>query len=148
MKKIILLIISIFVLCSCQTQEESIKKQEDKRIEKIKENIKEEKIPESTKNWLIDTKTKKVLTILCISTSKKCEKIKKEIKEEKEIEKYYIEIDKISEEEKKIYKETYELNNYTGYLPYLILTNKGKLLNTKTDIYTNDIIKELTKKEQ
>ena len=57
-----------------------------------------------------------------------------------------IEIDKITEEEKDIYKKTYELKDYTGYLPYIMLIEKNKLLVTKTDIYKLEDLKKIIKK--
>ena len=68
------------------------------------------------------------------------------IKEEIKI--YYIEIDNLTEEEKEIYKTTYTLNDYTGYLPYIMLTDKDKLINTKTDIYKLEDLEKIIKKEQ
>ena len=122
MKKMLLTILSLGILCSCQTQEEIQKEQELKELETIKEHVKNENIPENVKEWLIDSKTQKILTILCTKESKKCEKIKSNIDElNKEVKTYYVEIDKITEEEKDIYKETYELKDYTGYLPYICL---------------------------
>ena len=135
MKKMLLTILSLGILCSCQTQEEIQKEQELKELETIKEHVKNENIPENVKEWLIDSKTQKILTILCTKESKKCEKIKSNIDElNKEVKTYYVEIDKITEEEKDIYKKTYELKDYTGYLPYIMLIEKDKLLVTKTDI--------------
>ena len=136
MKKMLLTILSLGILCSCQTQEEIKKEQELKELETIKEHVKNENIPENVKEWLIDSKTQKILTILCTKESKKCEKIKSNVDElNKEVKTYYVEIDKITEEEKDIYKKTYELKDYTGYLPYIMLIEKDKLLVTKTDIY-------------
>ena len=149
MKKMLLTILSLGILCSCQTQEEIQKEQELKELETIKEHVKNENIPENVKEWLIDSKTQKILTILCTKESKKCEKIKSNIDElNKEVKTYYVEIDKITEEEKDIYKKTYELKDYTGYLPYIMLIEKDKLLVTKTDIYKLEDIKKNYKKEQ
>ena len=149
MKKILLIILSLGILCSCQTQEEIKKEIELKKIEDIKENVKNENIPENTKEWIIDTKTRKTLTILCTIESKKCEKIKNNVnKLNEEIKTHYIEIDKISNEEKDIYKKTYELKDYTGYLPYIMLIEKDKLLVTKTDIYKLEDIEKIIKIEQ
>ena len=146
MKKMLLTILSLGILCSCQTQEEIQKEQELKELETIKEHVKNENIPENVKEWLIDSKTQKILTILCTKESKKCEKIKSNIDElNKEVKTYYVEIDKITEEEKDIYKKTYELKDYTGYLPYIMLIEKDKLLVTKTDIYKLEDIKKIIK---
>ena len=147
MKKMLLTILSLGILCSCQTQEEIKKEQELKELETIKEHVKNENIPENVKEWLIDSKTQKILTILCTKESKKCEKIKSNVDElNKEVKTYYVEIDKITEEEKDIYKKTYELKDYTGYLPYIMLIEKDKLLVTKTDIYKLEDIKKIIKK--
>ena len=147
MKKMLLTILSLGILCSCQTQEEIQKEQELKELETIKEHVKNENIPENVKEWLIDSKTQKILTILCTKESKKCEKIKSNVDElNKEVKTYYVEIDKITEEEKDIYKKTYELKDYTGYLPYIMINEKDKLLDTKTDIYKLEDIKKIIKK--
>ncbi len=149
MKKILSVIICLSILCSCQTQEKIKRENEEKNIKKIKENIDKEKIPETTKEWKIDTKTKKVLTIICTNKSKKCKDLKNNVnKIKEEIKIYYIEIDNLTEEEKEIYKTTYTLNDYTGYLPYIMLTDKDKLINTKTDIYKLEDLEKIIKKEQ
>ena len=149
MKKMLLIIMSISILCSCQTQEELKKKKELDNKNEIKENLDKKNIPETTKEWIIDSKTEKTLTIICTDKSKKCKEIKNNLKElEKEIKTYYIEIDNITKEEKEIYKTTYELNNYTGYLPYIMLIDNDKLLDTKTDVYKLEDLKKIIKKEQ
>ncbi len=149
MKKMLLIIMSISILCSCQTQEELKKAKELDNKNEIKENLDKKNIPETTKEWIIDSKTEKTLTIICTDKSKKCKEIKNNLKElEKEIKTYYIEIDNITKEEKEIYKTTYELNNYTGYLPYIMLIDNDKLLDTKTDVYKLEDLKKIIKKEQ
>ena len=35
-------------------------------------------------------------------------------------------------------RETYKLNDYASYVPYIFITNKGILTSTKTDIYKNE----------
>ena len=54
MKKMLLTILSLGILCSCQTQEEIKKEQELKELETIKENVKKENIPKKEKEWIID----------------------------------------------------------------------------------------------
>ena len=49
MKKMLLTILSLGILCSCQTQEEIKKEQELKELETIKEHVKNENIPENVK---------------------------------------------------------------------------------------------------
>ena len=147
MKKILIIILIITLLCSCKTQEEIKEEKNKKEINEITENISKENIPEKAKQWIIDTKTEKVLTIICTSESKKCNNIKENIeKVNKEVKTYYLEINNMEDVEKEIYKKTYELKDYTGYLPYIMLTNKGKIIESQTDKYKEEDIKKIIKK--
>ena len=125
-KKLLFLLLICILVTACQTQEERELQKEKERVNEITKEIeKNTEVPEETKKWLIDNKAKKVLTILCLKTSNRCNKIKEEIKDiEKNITVYYVELDDLADEVKDIYKTTYSLNGYTGYLSYtfLILT--------------------------
>ena len=142
MKKKMLLLITCLLLITtaCQTQEEREMEKERERVEEItKEVEKNTEIPEETKSWMIDNKSKKVITILCIKTSDRCNKIKEKINEiEKNIKEYFIELDDLEDNVKDIYKTTYNLDSYTGYLPYVYLVDNNKL------IATNSSIKDIT----
>ena len=145
MKKKLLILTLLFFLVGCQTQEEREMEKEKQRVEDItKEVEKNTEIPEEAKNWLIDNKSKTVLTILCLKTSNRCNEIKKGLSEyEKKVKIYYIELDDLEENVKDIYKTTYELNNYTGYLPYVYLVNNNKLITTNQSIKDINDIKKL-----
>ena len=144
-KRLFILVIILFLLSACQTQEEREKQKEQERINEItKEVEKNTEISEEAKKWLIDNKSTKVLTILCMKTSARCNKLKEDIKEyEKNLKIYYIEMDETDEGTKETYKTTYELKEYTGYLPYVILVDNNKLIDYSTKV--NDIkdIKDL-----
>ena len=58
---------------------------------------------------------------------------------------YYIELDNLDENIKKHYKEYFELKDYTGYLPYILLSEKDKLLSTHHDIYKLEDLKKILK---
>ena len=123
MKKFFILLTGLFLITGCQTQEEIRKQKEQEELNKIKEEVAQTEVPESTKEWLIKTKTENVLTILCITSSKKCSNLTT----------FFLNIDELTEEEKNIYKTTYELNDYTGYLPYIIVTKKDKYITSIKD---------------
>jgi len=137
------------MLVSCETKEEMEIRKKNEEIEKIKTELNENNIPESTKEWLVDINTDKVVTILCLNTSNKCNKLNDEIKEitDTKYKIYYINLDEITEEEKNIYKNQFEIKDYTGYVPYIIISNRNKLLSTKTDVKNfneiNNILKQL-----
>ena len=136
MKKFFILLTGLFLITGCQTQEEIRKQKEQEELNKIKEEVAQTEVPESTKEWLIKTKTENVLTILCITSSKKCSNLKttiEEIQKEYKLTTFFINIDELTEEEKNIYKTTYELNDYTGYLPYIIVTKKDKYITSIKD---------------
>lgn len=149
MKKFLLSISCILFLTNCQTQEEIKKQQEKEEIEKITEELNREELSEESKKWLIDTKTKKVTTVLCMSSSKKCKELEKHlynIKNEYDITLYYYNIDNLDKNTLNILKNTYELKDYTGYTPYVFIVEKERLLDTKTDI-TNDNINNYLKEK-
>lgn len=149
MKKYFILLIYLLMLVSCETKEEMEIRKKNEEIEKIKTELNENNIPESTKEWLVDINTDKVVTILCLNTSNKCNKLNDEIKEitDTKYKIYYINLDEITEEEKNIYKNQFEIKDYTGYVPYIIISNRNKLLSTKTDVKNfneiNNILKQL-----
>ena len=151
MKKILLLITCVFLITTgCQTQEEREQEKEKQRIDNITEEVKKNtEIPEEAKNWMIDNKSKKVLTILCIKTSNRCLKLKEDIKDlDKTIKVYYIELDDLEEDVKNIYKTTYDLDDYTGYLPYVYLVDNNKLINKNTNVKSIDDLKEMITNEK
>lgn len=146
MKKV-LLIICLILLTGCKTQEEIKEEKRQEEINKIKEEVNNTEVPESTKDWLIKTKTENVLTILCITTSNKCNTLKNNLKDlsKDNILVYYYNVDELTNEELKIYKTTYELKDYTGYLPYIILTNNDKLITTIKDTIDIETINNIIK---
>ncbi len=151
MKKILLLITCVFLITTgCQTQEEREQEKEKQRIDNITEEVKKNtEIPEEAKNWMIDNKSKKVLTILCIKTSNRCLKLKEDIKDlDKTIKVYYIELDDLEEDVKNIYKTTYDLGDYTGYLPYVYLVDNNKLINKNANVKSIDDLKEMITNEK
>ena len=135
-KLLITSLCALLLLTGCQTQEEIMIQKEKERVEEITKEVEENtEIPEEAKQWMIDNRSTKVLTILCVKTSKRCEEIKKGLDEAKfDIKEYYIELDDLNDTVKNVYKTTYELKDYTGYLPYVILVDNNKLVNTKKDI--------------
>ncbi len=149
MKKLILSTICLLLLFTgCQTQEERELEKEKERVEEIKKEVeKNTEIPEEAKNWMIDNKSKKVLTILCVKTSNRCSSIKDSINElDKSVKVYYIELDDLEEQVKDIYKKTYQLDDYTGYLPYVYLVDNNKLINKNANVKTIDDLKEMISK--
>lgn len=151
MKKILLLITCVFLITTgCQTQEEREQEKEKQRIDNITEEVKKNiEIPEEAKTWMIDNKSKKVLTILCIKTSNRCLKLKEDIKDlDKNIKVYYIEVDDLEEDVKNIYKTTYNLDDYTGYLPYVYLVDNNKLINKNANVKSIDDLKEMITNEK
>lgn len=146
MKKV-LLIICLILLTGCKTQEEIKEEKRQEEINKIKEEVNNTEVPESTKDWLIKTKTENVLTILCITTSNKCNTLKNNLKDlsKDNILVYYYNVDELTNEELKIYKTTYELKDYTGYLPYIILTSNDKLITTIKDTIDIETINNIIK---
>ncbi len=151
MKKILLLITCAFLITTgCQTQEEREQEKEKQRIDNITEEVKKNtEIPEEAKTWMIDNKSKKVLTILCIKTSNRCLKLKEDIKDlDKNVKVYYIELDDLEDDVKNIYKETYNLDNYTGYLPYVYLVDNNKLISKNANVKNIDDLKEMITNEK
>lgn len=146
MKKV-LIIICLILLTGCKTQEEIKEEKRQEEINKIKEEVNNTEVPESTKDWLIKTKTENVLTILCITTSNKCNTLKNNLKDlsKDNILVYYYNVDELTNEELKIYKTTYELKDYTGYLPYIILTSNDKLITTIKDTIDIETINNIIK---
>ena len=151
MKKIILIIIVMLLFVTgCKTQEEIAEEKEKQRIEEItKEVEKNTEVSEDVKKWLVDNRSKKVLNILCISTSKRCTEIKEDVKNyENKIKVHYIELDKIEEADAESYKTTYELKDYTGYLPYIYLVDNNKLIDYERDIRKLEDIKSFLVKNK
>ncbi|MBQ6285216.1 MAG: hypothetical protein IJK67_02765 [Bacilli bacterium] len=144
-KKLLILTFIILLLSACKTQQEMEEEKENQRINEItKEVEKNTEISEEAKKWLIDNKATKVLTIFCMKTSSRCNKLKEEVKEyESKLKVYYIEMDETDDTTKETYKTTYELKEYTGYLPYVILVNNNKLIDYSNKITDIKDIKEL-----
>ena len=149
MKKILLLLTTFLLLTSCQTKEEIEEKKKQEEIKILKEEINNREVPENTKKWILENETEKVLTILCISTSTKCNKLKENIGTiNKSIKTYFFNVDELSEEELKTYKTKYNLEDYTGYLPYIIVSERNKLITTIKDKYKTEEIIEILKREK
>ena len=144
-KKLLILTFIILLLSACKSQQEMEEEKENQRIIEItKEVEKNTEISEEAKKWLIDNKATKVLTIFCMKTSSRCNKLKEEVKEyESKLKVYYIEMDETDDTTKETYKTTYELKEYTGYLPYVILVNNNKLIDYSNKITDIKDIKEL-----
>lgn len=151
MKKLFILVLFILLLTGCKTQEDIQKEKKEEEINKISEELDKEEVPTEAKEWLINIKTEDVLTVFCISTSKKCATLKEDInsiKKEYKLLTYYFEFDKIDENVRKVYKETFKLNDYTGYLPYIIISSKNTLIKTHTDTLSKDDLIKLLKENK
>ena len=146
MKKI-LLITCLLILCSCETKESKIKKEEEKKLNDLTNSVEKSSNPDSTKEWLISVAKDKVLTIFCISTSSKCSKINENINNIKGSKVYYLNLDELTDDEKNVYKTKFDISDYTSYVPYLILSDEDKLIKTGTDIYEINSINEFIKND-
>ena len=62
--------------------------------------------------------------------------------------KYFINLDEIEDDEKNVYKTTFELDDYTSYVPYVMISEKNKLLTTKTDITIEELNELLNPKKE
>lgn len=144
MKRVVFILFFILLITGCQTQEEIKQKKLEEEINKINNELSKNEIPKETREWIVNSKTSKTATVFCISTSKKCAKLKDEIESiDKEIKNnvYYIELDTIDEDSTNVYKTTFELIDYTSYLPYVSFVNKGEFELYKSDnININEII--------
>lgn len=151
MKKALLLLIFFFFLTSCETAQEKDMRKKEEEIEKITEEIEKQDVPEEIKQWLIDNKVKNVITILCLSTSRKCNALKivsDEIAKEYDLSIYYNNLDELKDNVISILKTTYELNDYTGYMPYIYIINTDKLLSTHTDTFSKEEFIEYLKQNK
>jgi alkyl hydroperoxide reductase subunit AhpC len=125
------------MLFGCETQEERIKREKDEKVEEITKELTSKEIPKDVQNWIVSTTLDKVITVFCITTSKKCTEEKniiEEIKTEYNVNMYYINVDEIPDESKNIYKTTYDIEDYTGYLPYMLVTDSKEVISTHTDM--------------
>ena len=52
-------------------------------------------------------------------------------------------MDKIDDDTKDVYKTTYELENYTGYLPYILIVKNDKKIDYSTNIKDIKDIKDI-----
>ena len=137
MKKMLLLLLIVFMLFGCETQEERIKREKNEKVEEITKELANKEVPKEVQNWIVSTTLDKVITVFCITTSKKCteeKNIVEEIKAEYDVNMYYINVDEIPEKSKNIYKTTYEIEDYTGYLPYMLVTDSKEVISTHTDM--------------
>ena len=137
MKKTLLIICLLLILCSCSKKDNNKLNSETNNTTITDNNI---GYTENTKTWLEDISNKKVITIFCLTTSKKCTELNSNINQIKNTKVYFLYLDEITDEEKNVYKNKYDLKDYTGYTPYLILSDKNKLLKTDTDLYKIDDI--------
>jgi len=147
MKKLLLIIISLLLLVGCQTKEEIEAQKKQEELNKITEEVEKEEISDEAKKWLIDSKTKKMATILCMTTSKKCKKIKTYVDKlltEYNITIYFYNLDEIEDTTKQTIKTTYELKDFASYTPYIFITENSKLLTSKTD-FTEEELSTLLK---
>ncbi len=148
MKKVLVILLALLILCGCETQEQRDIRKHQEEIEKATQEVGSSNIPENAKKWLVDVKTEKVVTVLCITTSNKCKKIQENFDQINNKFKYFINLDEIEDDEKNVYKTTFELDDYTSYVPYVIISEKNKLLTTETDITIEDINEILNPKEE
>ncbi len=149
-KTFLLLLIILLLLTGCKTKEEIEQEKEQQRINDItKEVEKNTEVPEDVKKWLVDNKTKQVLTIFCMSISKRCELIEKDIKQyEDKIKVHYIDFYEMEDSKKEAYKNAYELKDYTGYLPYVFIVKNDKLIDYEKDVKSIDDIKKILVKNK
>lgn len=151
MKKLFMLLLIIFMLVGCETQEERDARKKSEEIKKINESLTTSEIPEETRQWLVDTKMENVITVFCITSSKKCEELSNTIEEVKKnngVITHIINLDTIADNVKNVYKTTYELKDYTGYLPYIFITSKEELLYTHTDIISQEELINVLKENE
>lgn len=131
----------IMFLTGCETQEERNNRIKNENINMIQNEYIDVDISDNVKDWIVESKIENVITILCLSTSNKCSEIKsnyEDIKKEYIINIEYVELDKINDADKNVYKSTYKIDDYASYVPYIFIVNKGKLISTKNDIYKNE----------
>src|SRR5574344_1601433 len=136
MKRIVILLFLVLLVVGCETAASRDKKKQEEELKKITEEINKNDVPEESKKWLIDNKTSSVITVFCMSTSKKCESLKElltDIETNYKLKTYYFNFDEVKDEVKSVYKTTYTIDDYTGYLPYIMVVNKDKLTFTHTD---------------
>ena len=148
MKKVLVVLLSLLIICGCETQEQRDIRKHQEEIDKVTQEVSSSNIPENAKKWLVDIKTEKVVTVLCITTSSKCKIMQEKFDQVNNKLKYFINLDEIEDEEKNVYKTTFELDDYTSYVPYIIISDSNKLLTTKTDITIEELNELLTPKEE
>lgn len=148
MKKVLLVLLSLLIICGCETQEQRDIRKHKEEIEKVTQEVNSSNIPENAKKWLVNIKTEKVVTVLCLTTSNKCKKMQENFDQVNNKLKYFINLDEIEDEEKNVYKTTFELDDYTSYVPYIMISDSNKLLTTKTDITIEEINELLNPKEE
>lgn len=151
MKKVLCILLLLFLVCGCETKEEAEKRKKDEMREKINEEISKKELSQEAKDWLVNTKVENAVTILCITTSKKCTDLKKiteEIIKENKVNIYFYNMDEQDETMIETLKTTYKIDNYAGYVPYLFITSKEKLLATHIDQITKEELITLLKQNK
>ena len=148
MKKVLVVLLSLLIICGCETQEQRDIRKHQEEIAKATQEVSSSNIPENAKKWLVDVKTEKVVTVLCITTSHKCKNIQENFDQIDNKLKYFINLDEIEDDEKNVYKTTFELDDYTSYVPYVMISEKNKLLTTKTNITIEELNEILNPKKE
>lgn len=95
----------------------------------------EEKEPEveyDVAEWVNDTKEGTVVTVLASTGCGHCQAYKPVINELSKVHKfnlYFYELEELSQDEQNIVLTTYELENFTGSVPYTFIVKEGKIID-------------------
>lgn len=92
-------------------------------------------------DWYNDTLASKVVTVIGSSTCPHCQEYKPVISalaEEFGFKLYFVEADKVTEEDNSVLYESYDLKNYEGYVPYTFIVDKGKFVTDTTGFESKD----------
>lgn len=102
---------------------------------KVVDPVNEESTKFVSANWYNDTLENKVVTVIGSSTCPHCQEYKpiiEDLAEEYDFKLYFVEADQISEEDSSVLHESYDLENYEGYVPYTFVIDKGKFVTDTT----------------
>lgn len=112
---------------------------ETPEIEKVDES---EAYWEEIESWYDDVNNKKtVVTVIGSSTCPHCQEYKPiitSLAEEKNFIFYFFESDKLNNEQYNILTNTYELENYEGYVPYTFVIKDNKFVKDTTGFESKD----------
>ena len=102
-------------------------------------------------DWVNDSKTGKVVTVIASSTCPHCQEYRpviEKLSKENDFKLYFFEADGLSEDDQVTLLSTYELSDYEGSVPFTFIVDSGKVTASTVGYATEDATIEFLQKNK